>query len=86
MLRVRDCDMTARQLAEFINQLPPDMQDAEVCSLVGSIPSTAKRVMAIRTKDGGRMIAVNSMGTHLCDRFAEHCEFVSTVSYGGEIQ
>lgn len=77
--------MTALQLAEWIMTLPPHLQKAEVTSLVGDIPSTAKRVMAVEVGDHGAMLIVNSMGTHLSDYYASQCRFISTISHGGEV-
>jgi hypothetical protein len=77
--------MTALQLAEWIMTLPPHLQKAQVESVVGSTPSTAKRVMAVEVGEHGTAIIVNSMGTHLSDLYSEHCRFVSTIDFDGRI-
>jgi hypothetical protein len=58
--------ITARQVAAWIQSLPPDFQDAPFEAQVGSIPVTPKRLVAYVAKESGhRGVCVNPMGTHL---------------------
>ena len=62
--------MNIKDLKEWLNTLPPDMDEFDISSAVGKLPATAKRIVAYKYKDGsGGGLVVNSMGTHLSDRF-----------------
>lgn len=61
---------TLRDLKAWLNALPPECDDFDVESVVGGLPSAAKRVIAYRNPDGkGGGLCVNSMGTHLPNEF-----------------
>lgn len=69
--------MTAQELFEHLSEIPQDIREkAEVCGVVGNLPSTAKRVIIAAFKDGsGHMLIVNPMGTHLPEKFYNSVEF-----------
>ena len=78
--------MNLRQLKEWLETLPPEMDEAEIASCVGGVPLDAKRVVAYRYKGAGEPgIVVNSMGTHLGDDFYKSVEIVSTLHCTGEV-
>lgn len=58
--------MTARHVAEWINSLPPELQDAEFTTCFAGMPVTLKRIVALKSKDGTMTaICANGMGSHL---------------------
>ena len=58
--------MNVLQFKDWLNSLPTEYDDADITSCVGTFPSGAKRVIACEHKDkSGRIICINSMGTHL---------------------
>lgn len=70
--------ITVRDLKAWLATLPPEFEDAEIQSIVGRTPSTAKRLVAYRYDDGsGIGIYVNSMGTHTSD---EHWQSIEPVA------
>lgn len=68
---------TVKQLREWLETLPPEMDDAPVQSIVHGYPSGSKRVIAFKYKDGsGVGLCVNSMGTHGTNDFGKSIETV----------
>lgn len=77
--------MTLKQLMEWAAKLPPEMQDAEICSVVGCMPLTAKRVVAYKSPEGDLGLVVNSAGTHLDNTWWAESDVVSVMNNGGEV-
>ena len=77
--------MTLKQLRAWLDTLPADFDDAEVCSDLHGNAYNAKRVVAARYKDGsGATIVVNPMGSHLSDYFYDVNDVVSTLGGDGK--
>ena len=56
--------MNILQLRKLLANLDPSWDDAEIASIVGFLPSVAKRVIAIQYETGRKQVIINSMGTH----------------------
>ena len=63
--------MKIKQLRKLLAQLDPSWDDAEIASIVGRLPSGAKRVLAIEYRTGQKQIVINSMGTHVSEDLEE---------------
>lgn len=69
-LHIADEGCTIGRLKAWLATLPPEMDATTIQSCVAGHPSSAKRVIAYRYRDGSGMgIVVNSMGTHMADDF-----------------
>ena len=75
----KDHPNNIRRFKAWVNSLPDDMDDGDICGAVGPLELEMKRVIAYRYKDGsGCGIVVNPMGTHLGERFYKRVEIIST--------
>jgi len=58
--------ITAREVAQWIQSLPAEFQDAEFTATFAGMPITLKRVVALKSKDDTVVsVCANPMGTHL---------------------
>lgn len=66
--------MTIADLKKWLADLPPEFDNGYVGAFLGGDLGafTAKRVIAFKSKDGTLIgIGVNSMGTHISDKWAD---------------
>lgn len=76
--------VTVARLREWLNSLPPELDNAHIDGVVHGRPCTAKRVVAFTYKDGsGAGVVVNPMGTHLDDAFWLVAEVFSMLDVTG---
>lgn len=74
--------MTINQIALWLQSLPEDIRSSDLQSVVHGHPSSAKRLVAYRFKDGsGQGVYVESMGTHLLESQGLGMEFVSVCDH-----
>ncbi len=76
--------ITVKMLKQFLADLPDDMDDANIESVVSTfptIPYSLKRIIAYRGKaDKHCGVVMNPLGTHLSDEFYADNERIATLS------
>ena len=70
--------MNAKQLAHWILSQPENIQNSDVNTIVHGHPFGAKRAVAFSFKDkSGQGIYIESMGTHINDKYGKIMDFIS---------
>jgi hypothetical protein len=77
--------MTARQFADWVLTLPPEVQNSELQSIDRSgIPFNLKRAVAYTYRDGTEGgVYVNAMGSHVTDDFLAETYRVGGITSDG---
>jgi hypothetical protein len=57
--------LTVADVCRWLASLPAEYQNAPFESMVFHVPCALKRVVAYQTREGGRAVVCNPMGTHL---------------------